>query len=103
MPVYCLREWDFKHDPLAGLHYVVWFGLELLLEQFDRLPSYHVNMVAGTQINKDNPEPDDDEPEQEMGTFKKATEEILSVIAFLRMLRHDNDMILDELSLATTR
>lgn len=33
MPVYCLREWDFKHDPLAGLHYVVWFGLELLLEQ----------------------------------------------------------------------
>lgn len=33
MPVYCLREWDFKHDPLAGLHYVVWFDLELLLEQ----------------------------------------------------------------------
>ncbi|XP_066306870.1 nuclear pore complex protein NUP50A-like [Miscanthus floridulus] len=43
--------------------------------------------VAGTQINKDNPEPDDDGPEQEMGTFKKATEEVMATQRIVKV-RH---------------
>ena len=33
MLVYCLHEWNYRYDSLAGLHYVVWSCLELLLEQ----------------------------------------------------------------------
>ena len=43
--------------------------------------------VAGTQINKDNPEPDDDGPEQEMGTFKKATEEVMATQRIVKVRR----------------
>jgi Ran-binding protein 3 len=43
--------------------------------------------VAGTQINKDNPEPDDDGPEQEMGTFKKATEEVMATRRIVKVRR----------------
>jgi Ran-binding protein 3 len=43
--------------------------------------------VAGTQINKDNPEPDDDEPEQEMGTFKKSTEEVMATRRIVKVRR----------------
>ena len=43
--------------------------------------------VAGTQINKDNPEPDDDGPEQEMGTFKKAPEEVMATQRIVKVLR----------------
>jgi len=43
--------------------------------------------VAGTQINKDNPEPDDDGPEQEMGTFKKAPEEVMATQRIVKVRR----------------
>ena len=43
--------------------------------------------VAGTQINKDNPEPDDDGPEPEMGTFKKATEEVMATRRIVKVRR----------------
>ena len=43
--------------------------------------------VAGTQINKDNPEPDEDGPEQEMGTFKKASEEVMATRRVLKVRR----------------
>jgi len=43
--------------------------------------------VAGTQINKDNPEPDDDGPEEEMGTFKKATEEVMATRRIVKVRR----------------
>ncbi|CAD6236593.1 unnamed protein product [Miscanthus lutarioriparius] len=43
--------------------------------------------VAGTQINKDNLEPDDDGPEQEMGTFKKATEEVMAIRRIVKVRR----------------
>jgi Ran-binding protein 3 len=43
--------------------------------------------VAGTQINKDNPEPDDDGTEQEMGTFKKATEEVMATRRIVKVRR----------------
>ncbi|KAL6657848.1 hypothetical protein ACP70R_005628 [Stipagrostis hirtigluma subsp. patula] len=43
--------------------------------------------VAGTQINKDNPEPEDDGPEQEMGTFKKASEEVMATRRIVKVRR----------------
>jgi Ran-binding protein 3 len=43
--------------------------------------------VAGTQINKDNPEPDDDGSEPEMGTFKKATEEVMATRRIVKVRR----------------
>ncbi|OEL21939.1 Nuclear pore complex protein NUP50A [Dichanthelium oligosanthes] len=43
--------------------------------------------VADTQINKDNPEPDDDGPEQEMVTFKKATEEVMATRRIVKVRR----------------
>ncbi|KAF0925783.1 hypothetical protein E2562_018440 [Oryza meyeriana var. granulata] len=43
--------------------------------------------VAGTQINKDNPEPDDDSPEQDMGTFKKASEEVMATRRIVKVRR----------------
>ncbi|KAL5202866.1 hypothetical protein ABZP36_013818 [Zizania latifolia] len=43
--------------------------------------------VAGTQINKDNPEPDDDSPEQEMGSFKKASEEVMATRRIVKVRR----------------
>ncbi|KAL5231295.1 hypothetical protein ABZP36_030071 [Zizania latifolia] len=43
--------------------------------------------VAGTQINKDNPEPDDDSPEQEVGTFKKASEEVMATRRIVKVRR----------------
>ncbi|CAL4907555.1 unnamed protein product [Urochloa decumbens] len=43
--------------------------------------------VAGTQINKDNPEPDDDGADQEMGTFKKATEEVMATRRIVKVRR----------------
>ncbi|KAF8652485.1 hypothetical protein HU200_062818 [Digitaria exilis] len=43
--------------------------------------------VAGTQINKDNPEPDDDGSEQEMGTFKKAPEEVMATRRIVKVRR----------------
>ncbi|CAN6181358.1 unnamed protein product [Urochloa humidicola] len=43
--------------------------------------------VAGTQINKDNPEPGDDGPEPEMGTFKKATEEVMATRRIVKVRR----------------
>lgn len=43
--------------------------------------------VAGTQINKDNPEPDDESPEQEMGTFKKASEEVMATRKIVKVRR----------------
>ncbi|CAN6337934.1 unnamed protein product [Urochloa humidicola] len=43
--------------------------------------------VAGTEINKDNPEPDDDGSEQEMGTFKKATEEVMATRRIVKVRR----------------
>jgi Ran-binding protein 3 len=43
--------------------------------------------VADTQINKDNPEPDDDGQEQEMGTFKKASEEVMASRRIVKVRR----------------
>jgi len=43
--------------------------------------------VADTQINKDNPEPDDDGPEQEMGMFKKASEEVMATRRIVKVRR----------------
>lgn len=43
--------------------------------------------VAGTQINKDNPEPDDDSTEQEMGTFKRASEEVMATRRIVKVRR----------------
>lgn len=33
MSVYCLHEWNFKHDAFSELHHVVRSCLELLLKQ----------------------------------------------------------------------
>ncbi|CAL4892983.1 unnamed protein product [Urochloa decumbens] len=52
----------------------------------DEAPSSR-KRVAGTQINKDNPEPDDDGAEQEMGTFKKATEEVMATRRIVKVRR----------------
>ncbi|KAF8732195.1 hypothetical protein HU200_016169 [Digitaria exilis] len=43
--------------------------------------------VADTQINKDNPEPDNDGPEPEMGTFKKASEEVMATRKIVKVRR----------------
>ncbi|XP_014753384.1 nuclear pore complex protein NUP50A isoform X1 [Brachypodium distachyon] len=43
--------------------------------------------VADKQINKDNPEPDDDSTEQEDGTFKKATEEVMATRRIVKVRR----------------
>uniref|UniRef100_A0A0D9WFG2 RanBD1 domain-containing protein n=1 Tax=Leersia perrieri TaxID=77586 RepID=A0A0D9WFG2_9ORYZ len=43
--------------------------------------------VAGTQINKDNPEPDEDSSEQETGTFKKASEEVMATRRIVKVRR----------------
>ncbi|RCV09622.1 hypothetical protein SETIT_2G044000v2 [Setaria italica] len=53
----------------------------------DELAPSSKKRVAGTQINKDNPEPDDDGPEQEMGTFKKATEEVMATRRIVKVRR----------------
>ena len=43
--------------------------------------------VADKQINKDNPELDDDSPEQEGGTFKKASEEVMATRKIVKVRR----------------
>ncbi|KQK17226.1 nuclear pore complex protein NUP50A isoform X2 [Brachypodium distachyon] len=43
--------------------------------------------VADKQINKDNPEPDDDSTEQEDGTFKKASEEVMATRRIVKVRR----------------
>jgi Ran-binding protein 3 len=53
----------------------------------DEEPPTSRKRVAGTQINKDNPEPDDDGPEPEMGTFKRATEEVMATRRIVKV-RH---------------
>ncbi|CAN6213205.1 unnamed protein product [Urochloa humidicola] len=53
----------------------------------DELAPSSKKRVAGTQINKDNPEPDDDGPEPEMGTFKKATEEVMATRRIVKVRR----------------
>ncbi|CAN6209412.1 unnamed protein product [Urochloa humidicola] len=53
----------------------------------DELAPSSNKRVAGTQINKDNPEPDDDGPEPEMGTFKKATEEVMATRRIVKVWR----------------
>ncbi|CAL5076707.1 unnamed protein product [Urochloa decumbens] len=53
----------------------------------DELAPSSKKRVAGTQINKDNPEPDDDGPEPEMGTFKKAPEEVMATRRIVKVRR----------------
>lgn len=43
--------------------------------------------VADKQINKDHPEPDDDSSEQETGTFKKASEEVMATRKIVKVRR----------------
>eukprot|EP00494_Astrolonche_serrata_P022539 UN22796 len=43
--------------------------------------------VADKQINKDNPELDDDSSEQEGGTFKKASEEVMATRKIVKVRR----------------
>jgi Ran-binding protein 3 len=43
--------------------------------------------VADKQNNKDNPESDDDSPEQEAGTFKKASEEVMATRRIVKVQR----------------
>ncbi|ONK80652.1 uncharacterized protein A4U43_C01F20210 [Asparagus officinalis] len=43
--------------------------------------------VAGRQISKENPELDDDGPEPEMGTFKKASDEVLATRRIVKVRR----------------
>ncbi|PKU65565.1 nuclear pore complex protein NUP50A [Dendrobium catenatum] len=43
--------------------------------------------VAGRQISKDNPELDDDTSESEMGTFQKASEEVLATRRIVKVRR----------------
>jgi Ran-binding protein 3 len=53
----------------------------------DEEPPTSRKRVAGTQINKDNPEPDDDGPEPEMGSFKKASEEVMATRRIVKVRR----------------
>jgi len=69
----------------------------VLLFEFQVLPTWRMadeelapsskKRVADTQINKDNPEPDDDGPEQEMGMFKKASEEVMATRRIVKVRR----------------
>ncbi|CAM0955939.1 unnamed protein product [Alopecurus aequalis] len=43
--------------------------------------------VADKQINKDHPKPDDDSGEEETGTFKKATEEVMATRRIVKVRR----------------
>uniref|UniRef100_A0ACD5THS2 Uncharacterized protein n=2 Tax=Avena sativa TaxID=4498 RepID=A0ACD5THS2_AVESA len=43
--------------------------------------------VADKQINKDNPEPDDDSADEETGTFKKASEEVMATRRIVKVRR----------------
>jgi len=43
--------------------------------------------VADKQINKDNPEPDDDSADDETGTFKKASEEVMATRRIVKVRR----------------
>lgn len=43
--------------------------------------------VADKQINKDNPEPDDDSVDEETGTFKKASEEVMATRRIVKVRR----------------
>lgn len=44
--------------------------------------------VAGRQLSKDDPDPDEDAPEAEMGTFKKASEEVMATRRILKVRRN---------------
>ncbi|KAG1335486.1 Nuclear pore complex protein NUP50A [Cocos nucifera] len=44
--------------------------------------------VAGGQLSKDNPDPDDDVPEPEMGTFQRASEEVMATRRIVKVRRH---------------
>nr|CAB3452011.1 unnamed protein product [Digitaria exilis] len=68
------------------------------MKQFEVLPTWKMadeelaasskkKRVADTQINKDNPEPDDDGPEPEMGTFKKASVEVMATRKIVKVRR----------------
>jgi len=43
--------------------------------------------VADKQINKDNPEPDEDSADEETGTFKKASEEVMATRRIVKVRR----------------
>ncbi|RZR73988.1 hypothetical protein BHM03_00030440 [Ensete ventricosum] len=44
--------------------------------------------VAGRQLSKDDPDPDEDAPEAEMGTFKKASEEVMATRRIVKVRRN---------------
>nr|CAD1829018.1 unnamed protein product [Ananas comosus var. bracteatus] len=44
--------------------------------------------VAGVQLSKDNPEVDDDTSETEMGTFQRASEEVMATRRIVKVRRH---------------
>lgn len=44
--------------------------------------------VAGRQLTKDNPDQDDDAPDMEMGTFKKASEEVMATRRIVKVRRN---------------
>ncbi|XP_010925322.1 nuclear pore complex protein NUP50B [Elaeis guineensis] len=44
--------------------------------------------VAGRQISKDNPDPDDDAPEPETRTFQRASEEVMATRRIVKVRRH---------------